>query len=167
MKAFWLTLPLVCFSAATAATTSTTVTINAATQSACQFDTANSSPTIELPDYEAALANTYSGEQAQVSISVYCNSGTALTARKIGGSTVATTKQNAVPVTLTRDGAAGGPTINTLVWFSAGGTNTVASGAFKGATRYVSVIRSGWPQQAQFSAPTGFYTGTVDFTVEF
>ncbi|GGM21822.1 hypothetical protein [Deinococcus aerophilus] len=152
---------------ALAQTTSATIPVAAATQAACQFDTANSQPTIELPDYEAALAHTYVGEQAQVSISVYCNNGTTLTARKLGGMASATSKAAGVLVPLVLDGVANNPTINTLVWYTAGSSNTVPNGPYKGASRYVSTIRSGWPEASQFAAPNGFYTGTVDFTVEF
>lgn len=160
-------LPLLLIPTALAASTTATIPVTATTQSACQFDTANNNPTIDLPDYEAALASTYVGEQAQVSLSVYCNKGTTLSARRIGGSAVATTLASAVTVPLTLDGVPNNPTINALVWYTVGGSNTVPNGAFKGATRYVSVVRSGWPQAAQFSTPTGFYSGTVDFMVEF
>ncbi|OLV18630.1 hypothetical protein [Deinococcus marmoris] len=160
-------LPLLLVPSALAASATATIPVNATTQSACQFDTANNSPTIDLPDYEAALASTYVADQAQVSISVYCNKGTPLSARKIGGSALATTRASAVTIPLALDGVANNPTVNALVWYTVGGSNTVPNGAFKGATRYVSVVRSGWPQAAQFSTPTGFYSGTVDFTVEF
>ena len=65
------------------------------------------------------------------------------------------------------EGTAGSPTFDTRVWYVAGPTNAVASGVFKGAQRYVTVIHAGWPTTPQFRAPTGFYTGSVDFTVEF
>lgn len=169
MKKSFVTMALLGASLAFAAPvgTSTAVPVTAVTQSACQFDTANSSPTIDLPDYAAAEATTYTGELAQVSISVYCNAGTPLTARTIGGSSAAVNIATAVPVVLRKDGVINAPAINALVWYTAGSSNTVTSGTFQGARRYVSVIRAGWPTQAQFSAPTGFYSGTVDFTVEF
>ncbi|WP_230284218.1 hypothetical protein [Deinococcus sp. 23YEL01] len=167
MKSLWFTLPILWLSTAAAASMTNTVTVNAATQSACQFDTANSSPTIEMADYEAALASGYTGSAGQVSVIVFCNAGTPLTGRRIGGSAAATARGTAITVPLTLDGTPGDPTLNTLVWYTTGTSNTVNSGAFKGAVRYPSTIFAGYPQQAQFGAPTGFYTGTVDFTVEF
>lgn len=166
-KALFVLLPLLFSTTTLAASVTAPVPVTAATQSACVFDTANSEPTIDLPEYEAALASTYAGEQAQVSISVYCNKGTTLSARALGGSSGATTKQTAVTVPLTLDGTPNSPAINTLVWYTTGGSNTVPSGTFKGAVRYVSVIRAGWPQTPQFSAKTGFYTGSVVFSVDF
>lgn len=167
MKKVFITAGLLGVSFAAAASTFTTVPVTAVTQSACQFDTANSSPNIEMPDYAAAAAATYIGELAQVSVNVYCNSGTLPTARKIGGSSAAVNIATAVPVALYKDGVTNLPAINALVWYTAGTSNIVPSGTFQGARRYVSVIRAGWPTQAQFSAPTGFYSGSVDFTVEF
>lgn len=154
-------------SALAAQTTTTAVPLNATTQSACQFDTANANPTIDLPDYEAALAATYSPDQAQVSVSVYCNKGTPISARKLAGNALANSAATAVTLTLNMDGVAGSPTFDTRVWYVAGPSNAVANGVFKGAQRYVTVIHAGWPTTPQFRAPTGFYTGSVDFTVEF
>lgn len=167
MKSLWFTLPILWLSTATAATMTNTVTLNAATQSACQFDTSNSSPTIEMSDYEAALASGYTGSASQVNVIVFCNAGTPLDSRRIGGSASAKARGTAITVPLTLDGTLGNPTLNTLVWYTTGTSTTVNTGAFKGATRYPSTIFAGYPQQAQFGAPTGFYTGTVDFTVEF
>jgi len=169
MKKVFMTMALLGASLAFAAPvgTSTTVPVTAVTQSACTFDTSNSNPTIEMSDYAAAAAATYTGEQAQVPVSVYCNAGTAPTARMIGGSSAAVNIATAVPVALRKDGLINAPAINALVWYTAGTPNTVASGTFQGARRYPMTIRAGWPTQAQFSAPTGFYSGSIDFTVEF
>lgn len=167
MKSLWFTLPVLWLSTATAASMTNTVTVSAATQSACQFDTANSSPTIGMDDYEAALASGYTGSVGEVSVFVFCNAGTPLKGRRIGGSAAATARGTAITVPLTLDGTPGNPTLNTLVWYSPVSSNIQANGPFKGAVRYPSKIFAGYPQQAQFGAPTGFYMGTVDFTVEF
>ncbi|WP_189066679.1 hypothetical protein [Deinococcus seoulensis] len=167
MKSLCFTLPIIWLSTATAATMTNTVTVNAATQSACQFSTGNSNSEINMSDYEAALASGYSDSAGSVGVSVFCNAGTSLTGRRIGGSAAATARGTAITVPLTLDGTPGNPTLNTLVWYSPVSSNIQANGPFKGAVRYPSNIFAGYPQQAQFGAPTGFYTGTVDFTVEF
>lgn len=167
MRKLFLSCLVMTLSSALAAQTTTAVPLNASTQSACQFDTANANATIDLPDYEAALAATYAPDQAQVSVSVYCNKGTPISARKLAGNAGANSAATAVTLTLNMDGTAGSPTFDTRVWYVAGPTNAVANGVFKGAQRYVTVIHAGWPTTPQFRAPTGFYTGSVDFTVEF
>jgi hypothetical protein len=159
---------LLALSSASAVQTATTaVPLNATTQSACQFDTANANATIDLPDYEAALAATSASEQAQVSVSVYCNKGTPISARRLAGNVAANSAVTAITLPLTLEGVAGSPTFEARLWYTAGPSNAVTSGVFKGAQRYVTVIRAGWPTAPQYRAPTGFYTGTVDFTVEF
>ena len=139
--------------------------INATTLNSCVIDPSNINPSIFLdPDYEAALS--YSGSAASIPITVFCNKNTPITQRSITDNSVTTTagESNSVETTLTKVG--GTDTLNVRVWFTVLMGGPVFAGPFLGATRYTTRIDAGW-KGGQFGASSGFYSGSVLFTITF
>jgi hypothetical protein len=153
-----------------AGTASRTVPINATTLNACVVSPNNLSPSLDLdPDYDASV-NYGITSQASVSIAVFCNKLTPISLRSLVANTTTTTPGTAGTVLLTlakQSPLPLGDTINVRVWFTVGTTTTPFPGpGFVGSSRYLHTLFAGWLGN-QFAASSGFYSGSMQFTVTF
>lgn len=167
MKTLRALLPALLLTAAPAfaATNGTTVPLSATTVNSCVFDTANGTPTIDLPAYLAGTIPT--GSQGQVSVSVFCNKGTTPASRSLTGTSTTSTQNAHILTPLTQYSPGTTDTLNVEAWFVNGASAPVASGTYAGGTRSATIVNAGFPSAPQFNASTGFYTGSVALTISF
>lgn len=169
MKQILTLLPLLlatAHAAAPSASSDLPVSVNA--QPTCTFDSANTNPTLDLGDYQATQAASYTGSSGEVAIYIYCNRNVAPIARRVNGSDSALTRGSALTVGLPLITNAAAPQLNVLIWMEQSSTHSVVNaGLYQGAWRYLTKVKAGWPTTPQFSVQSGDYRGTVEFSMEF